>query len=288
MPRAALTFLATLTAVVAVVASSSSASGQIVKGQVVLAGTEQPLSEVLVRLRFPDGREAASFVTDSSGNFRLHAPRLGLFRLEADRLGMASVSSPELRLNLSEEVEVELQMSPEAVPLDPLTVKARSAIEIGLLAGYYERIERQQLLGAGHIITRDRIEERQAIDVADLLREIPRLSVVQGPSRVPAIYFRGSRGQCTPKVYINGIQQNRGGPTGSAAVVDEIVRPHELEGVEVYRGVSEMPGEFYDEAHCGVILLWTRRDSVGGRAMSWRRILIFGLGIGGIMYLLMR
>lgn len=270
---------------VALCTSVSPLAAQVIKGRVVLAGTEQALADVLVLLRFPDGRQAGSVVTDSAGDFRLQAPRLGAFTLGAEREGMRAISTAALQLRSGEAIEVVLRMAAAAVPLEPLIVTARSSIQLGMLAGYFERIERQQLLGFGHIMTRDQIEERQALEVADLLRDIPRISIVQGAGRMTHVLFRGGRGECTPKVYIDGMHQNRGHAVSSAAVVDEIVRPYELEGLEVYRGIGEMPAEFYDETHCGVILLWTRRDTDGGRPFTWRR-LIAGAGLAAVFVLL--
>ncbi|NJD19716.1 MAG: hypothetical protein FIA95_10605 [Gemmatimonadetes bacterium] len=228
---------------------------QIVTGKVVLASTGAPLGDVTVRLHFPDGRAVASAMTDTAGVFELTAPRLGWFTLSAERIGLAAVSTPELELRISEEVEVVLRMAEEAIPLEPLVVEARSAVQLGPLAGYFERMERQGKLGLGHILSRDQIDERAALDVADLLRDIPRVRVVQQRvGRPPSIVLVGRGGECTPKVYVDGIHQNRGGAAGTAAVVDELVRPSDLEGVEVYRGLDEMPGEYYEENHCGVML----------------------------------
>lgn len=269
-------------------AMAAPATGQVVTGRVIQAGTDNGLADVHVQLLFIDGRQAASAVTDTAGRFRIHAPRIGAFTVTAERVGLTTVTTQELRLNVSESVDVTLRMDVTAVPLEPLTVMARDPLDLGLLAGYFERIERQQRLGFGHIITRDRIQERQALDVADLLREIPGVSVVQGPTRMPAILFRGPGGECIPMVYINGLLQNRGAAAGSMAVVDDTVRPHELEGVEVYRGVSEMPAEFYDDTRCGVILLWTRRDAEGGRPAN-RRLLLGALaGLAAFALIFMR
>jgi hypothetical protein len=287
MARAGL--LTVLSVFVVLAAWPAHADAQIVRGRVVRADTEQPLADVLVRLRFPDGRQAAAAETDSAGMFRMQAPRLGLFSLSAERIGMAPVSTGEVRLNLSEELEVELAMSEQPLPLDPLVVKGREGIDIGFLAGYYDRIDRNERLGTGHVLTRDRIEERAALDVADLLRELPGISVVQGARQVQSILFRGgARGECVPRVFINGIPQNRGGAAGDLAVVDETVRPYDLEGLEVYRGVSEMPAEYYDDTRCGVILLWTRRDADGGSPTTRRRILFALAGAVAFMLLLMR
>jgi len=275
-------------AVLAGAALTPALGAQVVTGQVVLAGTGEPLGDVTVRLHFPDGRPAAYAVTDSMGVFIMIAPRVGPFTLSAERIGLATVTTGLLEVVLAEEVDVELRMAEEAVPLEPLVVSARGSIDMGPLAGYYQRMEEQEKLGFGHILSRDQIQERQALDVADLLRDIPRVRVLgQGFGRPPSVVLLGRGGQCSPKVYLDGIHQNRGGAAGTAAVVDDIVRPHDLEGVEVYRGVGEMPGEYYDETHCGVILLWTRRDAEGGRPSTLRRVLLaFGaLGFFALIFL---
>lgn len=245
----------------------------------MLEATGAGVEGVTVRLVAPDGRSVAASLTDSTGAFRLMAPRLGSFALSAERIGLATLTTVPLAVRLSEEVEVVLRMAEAAIPLEPLLVEARSRIELGPLAGYFARMERQSLLGFGHILSRDQIEDRQALNVADLLLDVPRVRVVQrGGGRDPAIVFLGRGGECTPKVFVDGVHQNRGGAAGTAAVVDEVVRPHQLEGVEVYRGLAETPGEYYDENHCGAILLWTKRDAGGGGPLNRPRVLaaVFG------------
>jgi outer membrane cobalamin receptor len=176
-------------------------------------------------------------------------------------------------------------MSETAVPLDPLTVRAREHFDLGPLSGYYERVQRHERMGFGHIMTRDELRERDALDVVDILREIPRIAIANTSGRGNHVMFRGGgTGQCTPKVYINGVHVNR----NALAYIDELVRPTEIEGIEVYRGLTEMPGEFYDETHCGVILVWTRRDAEGGRPFAWKRVLLTMGGILGASFLLFR
>ncbi|HUF51849.1 MAG TPA: TonB-dependent receptor [Longimicrobiales bacterium] len=262
---------------IALCAFASQVAAQIVKGRVVIDGTETPLADVSVRLRASNGRIVASTMTSSTGEFRLHASRLGAVTLIAERIGLQTVTTAEIQVDISQAIEVEIGMSETAVVLEPLTVRAREYADIGPLSGYFERMQRAEKLGFGTVISRDEIQARDALDVADLLREIPRVSIVQQRNRDSHVVFRGgARGTCVPKIYVNGVFANRGGP----AIVDEMVRPNELEGVEVYRGLSEMPGEYYDETHCGVILLWTRRDSEGARPMTWKRVL---LTLGGIV-----
>ena len=278
MLRVAITAACTLLAV------ASATQAQVVRGRVVLAGTETPLADVHVKLQSADGRTLASTMTTDSGQFRLHAARIVPVTVVAERIGLQPVTTSELQLTIGEAIEVQLTMSETAVPLDPLTVRAREVIDIGPLSGYYQRVLQKQRGGFGHVFTRDVIQERNAIDVVDMMREVPRMSVVPLQGRGYHVVIRGGRGTCTPKVYLNGVHANR----GTVAQLDDLVRPMDLEGIEVYRGIAEMPGEYYDETHCGVILLWTRRDSDGGRPMSWKRILITLGGIGLASLLLLR
>jgi hypothetical protein len=62
----------------------------------------------------------------------------------------------------------------------------------------------------------------------------------------------GRPGPCFPIVYLDGYR------TGGASI-DDLVFPSDVEGVEVYKGLSEYPGQFASpDARCGVIAVWTR------------------------------
>ncbi|RMH14199.1 MAG: hypothetical protein D6701_11515, partial [Gemmatimonadetes bacterium] len=40
----------------------------------------------------------------------------------------------------------------------------------------------------------------------------------------------------------------------------DLIRPEDIEAIEVYRGASEVPAEFGgSDAGCGAIVIWTRR-----------------------------
>ena len=272
-------------ALAALLAIGSPVEAQIVKGRVIMAGTQTPLVDVSVKLRGADGRILASGLTNDAGEFRLQSSRIAEATILAERIGLQAVTTSAVQLALSQVIDVQIEMSETAVPLDPLTVRAREYVDIGPLSGYFERVQRHERMGFGHVLTRDEVQERDAIDVVDLLREVPRIAVVQSPGRGQHVMFRGgAQGQCTPRVYINGVYANR----NSLAFIDELVRPTELEGIEIYRGLSEMPGEFYDDSHCGVILIWTRRDSEGGRPFAWKRVLLTIGGIAAVSFVLFR
>lgn len=268
-------------AVCGLLSAAAPAAAQFVQGRVLHTATDRPLDAVSVELRTDDGRRIAHAVTDTAGRFLMQSSRVGEYVLVAERIGLQPVTSM-LQIRVGEQVDVLLRMSEAAVSLEALTVEARSHVNIGPLAGYYERVRRNQLAGIGHIITREEIDRRQPSDVTDLLRMMPRVRIASRHGRDSEVRFSG-RGDCTPKVYIDGMLTNRRQP----ATVNDLVHPLDLEGVEVYQGLAQMPGEYSDLTGCGVVLLWTRRTNDGGRPFSWRRVLIAG-GLFGVLLLLSR
>jgi hypothetical protein len=105
-------------------------------------------------------------------------------------------------------------------------------------------------------------------------------------SRLSYLTFRGGTyGECHPRVYLNGALANR----NERAHIDELVRPGELEGVEIYHGLTEMPGQFADMDGCGVILLWTRRTAsdAPGRPFNWKRVGVF-VGGAALFFLIVK
>jgi hypothetical protein len=254
---------------------------QFVSGVVVHAQSGSPLDAVNVELRSTEGRRMARALTDSAGRFYLQAPRTGTYSITAERIGLSAVSST-LMVGVSEEVEIVLRMAEAPLALEPLSVEARSHRNIGPLAGYYERVERNQRVGLGNIITRDRIDERNPGLVTDLMREMPRIEISTRSSRGSETRFRGSRaGSCSPRVFVDGVLANR----SDAAFLDDLVHPLDLEGLEVYQGLTQMPGEFVDISGCGVVLLWTRRVADRGAPFSLRRLLA-AAGIFGLLLLI--
>lgn len=270
-----------LAAVLAVLAAAGQARAQVVTGVVIDAGTSQPLRDVGLRLRSSSGQFVAQALSDSAGHFVLQAPRLGSFSLVAELIGMQPVTTPAVDVQLGS-VEVTVRMAESAVPLEPLTVHARSSADLGFLRGYYERMEWNERTGSGRFITRDQVEARNPGNISDMLREVPRLNVQLDQRRGAYITVRGGRADCPPAVFVDGIRTNR----RERAYIDELLRPMDLEGVEIYAGLAQMPGIYHDDGGCGVLLFWTRRgtDEKGGRPITWSRILA---GAGALVILLL-
>jgi len=108
---------------------------------------------------------------------------------------------------------------------------------------------------AGVFFTRDEILAQRASTPSDLMRTTPgvrfvRVSSGKGIRFTSATGIR--RGDCQPVVWMDG-------QPAPGMELDDIPL-NDIEGIELYRGVSTTPGEFWRSgaSQCGAIVVWTR------------------------------
>ena len=210
--------------------------------------------------------------TDSLGQFQLKTGR-GLYQIVAVREGYNSVQSAPVPLADGEQLMIRVPIAMNGDPrnkigvlehVKPSAAPARSANEPGHVAD----IARRRLAGTGLQFTRDQLEESQAHTVADFLRRIPGVDVREGASS-DNVQMRRSGGAATasrvPSLachvgwFMDGMRIDR---PGMATMTEGLssIRLEELDAIEVFRGISEMPAEFAQpDLRCGAIALWTRR-----------------------------
>lgn len=232
-------------------AAAPPVSGQVVRGELVEARTGRALAGGTLTLLAEDSTREASARSDSAGAFLLAAARPGSYRLGAELPGYRASVSPALELEEGDTLVVQFRLSQRMVLLDPVVVRGKRRFLSDALNRFYERAERR--LG-GSFVVREEVERRRVSATTLLLATIP------GVRLVPRVMGGGNvvllRGTCVPRVYVDGIHVGHDGH----AVIDNLVSPADLEGIEVYRSVSEVPVEYSGMyAGCGAILLWTRR-----------------------------
>jgi len=67
-------------------------------------------------------------------------------------------------------------------------------------------------------------------------------------------------GRCPYRVFMDGLLVVSDPFRGDQEWVRELVRPAEVEGIEVYTRPSQVPVQYGGaQGGCGVILIWTRR-----------------------------
>ena len=105
----------------------------------------------------------------------------------------------------------------------------------------------------GKFFTAAEIEARNPRVVTDLLRTIPGTRLIPSAGQ-NLVTFRDRN--CLPLVWIDGT------PASTAYLDPDVVEPHSLAGIEVYKGPATVPSVFMGErgkGSCGVIALWTKR-----------------------------
>lgn len=259
-----------------VLSSADPAAAQTVSGTVVAPETEAPLRDVHIRLLNEAGDAVVATFSRDDGRFRIAAPGPGTWRLAAELLGRATIMSPPFDLQESGTVRVEIRMGVEAVELDdPVVIRTRRSPADH---EFHRRRLRRERTGFGHFIHGEDLSFK-ASRPTELLRTVPGVMVRRGAGPGQIVTMRGG---CVPAVFIDGMQINYGNRGES---LDTYVDVHNLEGIEVYKGMHS-PGRFFDPAGCGLVLAWTKRgEGDPDRPFSWPRLLA-GLGLIAGLFLL--
>jgi hypothetical protein len=231
--------------------SAAPASAQTLHGRVLERGSNNPVSAATVELR--DGDAIRGRVeTDRNGVFDLDIPGAGTYRVAAARVGYVSLLSDQVRVGGLDSLDVLFHMTSDAVTLDPVRVSASKRATSPWISDFYERAEAHR---QGRFMTREQIAALRSFRTSDVLRRVAGLTM--RPSRRGVMALR-ARGGCEPLVFIDGMQVTSYGSTTS---VDDLIRPEDLEGVEVYSGAS-VPIQFVRDGtvntNCGAVMLWTK------------------------------
>jgi len=180
----------------------------------------------------------------SQARFVLQELEPGRHRIDIRNIGYRPLSV-ELAFSAGQtrEYTFELEFTGEQLPDILVEEKASKTLS------RYADFERRRARGLGHFITRDEIRSRGYLNMGDALRTVKGVKVDCGPLEC-IIRMTRSGPRCFPAFWVDG-QEAR-----SFAVSTPI---SDVQGIEVYRGTGEIPGEFTGStAGCGVVVIWTR------------------------------
>lgn len=222
------------------------------KGVVTDAATQQPVSGVRVVIA-ATGRYAT---TDSIGVFELREIPSGVIRFFFTAPGYPR-TSVVLALAKGETMvqRFELEAASAEVAAGDSTAKVQRLPAAEVTAEpsrgvRYEDFERRLKTGRGQYVTREVIEERAYNSLTDALRGLRGVAIECGGSRGCLVRMARSLPGCYPQYIVDGRPDNFFGPN---------VAVRDIEGIEVYAGASDVPGEFAGtDAGCGVVVIWTR------------------------------
>ena len=181
--------------------------------------------------------------TDRQGRFFLRDAPAGTHVLEARHLGYA----PFRHVVVVEEghtTEIDIALVPAPIEMDPLvtTVVRSRRLEI---KGFYERKRWGERLGLGTFITEDYLQRWRPKEIAHVVSMlVPSVSVDNRGRLI------NRRSACPMIKILDGVY---------VRTFVGWVKPHEVGGIEVYKGAASVPAEFGgSDARCGVVVVWTK------------------------------
>ena len=188
---------------------------------------------------------------DSRGAFRLGGLPAGTQTVEVRLLSYAPKRFT-VDLSPARESRLAAVLDTRANVLGEVKVEAKAGSTI---PGFDARSKR----GLGAFITRDDIEKRQSVLTTDLFRTIPGLNVVFDGTNYTVQSARAGNMSCPMQWYLDGAPFDN-----SDNSFDQMIRPDDIEAIEVYKSASEVPVQFQGKnASCGTILVWTKRAATG-------------------------
>lgn len=211
------------------------------------AGKPIPGVEVIVAAR------AQSTRSDTTGRFRIGGVRAGKATLTFRHFGYEPRTLPAA-VTAGATANVDVVLQPLVQELPGMLVMEQEQRARQMLQDFYRRKES----GNGYFITRQDIENRNPLQLSDMLRTMPGavLEPMSGTGRATLRFARTriAGRDCPPQYYVDGV-------IASGLNIDDL-EPSDIEGIEVYSGASRIPPQFNNSrigtSICGVVVVWTR------------------------------
>jgi hypothetical protein len=148
--------------------------------------------------------------------------------------------------------QVAVTLDNRVATLEGVRVTDRAAAETGPLAEFEARRKRG---GFGGSSREEEMQQRNAFIVSDALRVIPGCAWCRAGGGTQGERRLG-RGGCEMNVFVDGNRMING-----ASDLDDVVRPQDVAGIEVYNGAAGMPAQFASAG--GTVAassrIWTKR-----------------------------
>ncbi|GLC26309.1 hypothetical protein rosag_28220 [Roseisolibacter agri] len=189
--------------------------------------------------------------TTEAGNFALSGLPAGTYALEVRAIGYAPKRVP-VTLAARRTGSVGVVLDERLNTLQSVVVQADRTKLQKDFTGFSERAKRGM---GGRFLTEEDLAKRSPIVMTDALRTTPGISVV--PNGTGFGYAIQGRGGCAPDVWVDGMRVFDG-----ATDLDQLVRPTDVAGVEIYNGAAAVPAQFMGAGGgggCGVVAIWTKR-----------------------------
>ena len=231
----------------------------------VLPGGAQVISGILVdsetdtAIPFGDVATVDSVMTalsstksDLRGRFTIEYTAETPVLLYASALSYRTYLDGPFRVVPGDTLFLEFRLDPQPLSVDSIFVSVEAREQRLQMAGFYQR--RRSAYGGAFLEYKD-LEDIPALRASDYFMRIPGVSVVPdggGAGRVRVTVRNG----CSPNLFVDGVKLVRSRRNGVRT--DEVVRPDQIVGIEVFRNSAQVPSQYDDmDSRCGAILIWT-------------------------------
>jgi len=208
------------------------------------AGEPVPLVEFR---EINSGRRAE---TDTAGRYSLRGLPVGHVYVEVRRIGFRTMAI-DTTLGEGERLVIDLVLSAVPRRLQPVTVNESGEPVTRAMLDF----DRRRRTATRIFVTRRQIEDEQPQHLSDMFRTAPGVVIRGGGAG--GYSLRLTRGKSLNRSRsVDGLYQ----PEFEL----DLIPPADIEGIELYRGSSEIPPQFNRfNAVCGVVVIWTRDPEAG-------------------------
>jgi len=230
--------------VLALAAGATSIAGAqtaTLKGKVVDSELGDPIPGATVRIR-PGG---VPLTADSLGHFLVSDLKPGEIEVAVQAIGFES-RSWKFTVQAGQTMDRSFSVDFTGEKLPEIVVTARA----NKLVPRYTDFERRRERGIGAFMRWDEIKKKNYNTLGEAARSVRGVKLVCDQQDFECNIRMARTPNCTPKWYVDGVQVQS---------FHENTPIRDIYGLELYRGPSELPGEFSgSDGGCGVLVVWTK------------------------------
>ena len=224
----------------ATVGAQGTSAGYTVKG-VIYDDASAPIANARLSLS-RDGEAARLLETSGDGKFAFERVAPGPVTIRARRLGYRVT---EMRVY----VDASTSGKSFALQMNEVPSEVTEVIVEGSKGHLREFYEHKNSNNFGKFFEQKDIDRLAKSFVSEALRTVAGATLQASERTGNRVLLRG----CKPTVWVDGVR-------AADAEIDEVARPSDVAGMEVYPSWAGLPIQYQerDNRMCGVVVLWTR------------------------------